>query len=304
MSVSYEYYKIFYHVAKCKSFNKAAAALFNSQPNITRAINNLERELDCKLFIRSHKGVELTPEGKELYQHVSVAHHQIELAENMLTTIHDFKSGSVSIGMSFDVSEIFIHDKLLPVVEAFHRDYPDIHLQTTLDTTSNIVADMSNNTYDIAFVTDEVNFHTYPDEQTLVEFRDLVVVGRKFSELCSKKVSFEELSAYPIISLWSQTETYETYKRFFEKNNATFAPQLELASKELVKIFAEGDFGVAFLSPKTVAGSIRNKKLFKIELEKDTPVRCSKILASEKGKRNRAAMKLRDEFAKISVHII
>ena len=56
MSVSYEYYKIFYYVGKYHSFNKAASVLMNSQPNITRAMNNLESELDCKLFFRSHKG--------------------------------------------------------------------------------------------------------------------------------------------------------------------------------------------------------------------------------------------------------
>ena len=50
MSVSYDYYRIFYYVAKYGSFTRAASILMNSQPNITRTIANLEKELDCRLF--------------------------------------------------------------------------------------------------------------------------------------------------------------------------------------------------------------------------------------------------------------
>ena len=45
MNINYEYYRVFYHVAKLRSFTQAAEALLNSQPNITRTIRNLEREL-------------------------------------------------------------------------------------------------------------------------------------------------------------------------------------------------------------------------------------------------------------------
>ncbi len=54
----------YYYVAQYQSFTKAAEMLRNNQPNITRYINNLESELGCKLFIRSNRGVKLTPEGE------------------------------------------------------------------------------------------------------------------------------------------------------------------------------------------------------------------------------------------------
>ena len=34
----------------------------SNQPNVTRAIHNLESQLGCRLFIRSNRGAELTPE--------------------------------------------------------------------------------------------------------------------------------------------------------------------------------------------------------------------------------------------------
>ena len=41
LPVPYDYYRIFYYVAQHKSFTKAAEALDNNQPNITRCMNNL-----------------------------------------------------------------------------------------------------------------------------------------------------------------------------------------------------------------------------------------------------------------------
>ena len=55
MDVNFEYYKIFYYVAKHNSFTKAAQVLGNSQPNITRAMNCLEQEVHCTLFIRNSR---------------------------------------------------------------------------------------------------------------------------------------------------------------------------------------------------------------------------------------------------------
>ena len=44
MNISYDYYRVFYYVAKYKSFTGAAGALLNNQPNITRMIKKLEEE--------------------------------------------------------------------------------------------------------------------------------------------------------------------------------------------------------------------------------------------------------------------
>ena len=79
--ITYDYYRIFYYVAQYKSFTKAARALHNNQPNITRCMNNLEQELKCTLFLRSNKGIALTPEGRQLYEHVALAFEQLSIGE-------------------------------------------------------------------------------------------------------------------------------------------------------------------------------------------------------------------------------
>ena len=77
MRISYDYYRIFYYVARYGSFSKAAEALLCGQPNITKTINNLEAQLGCKLFLRSNKGVTLTPEGEKLFEHAEIAFERL-----------------------------------------------------------------------------------------------------------------------------------------------------------------------------------------------------------------------------------
>ena len=60
MNVNFEYYKIFYYVAKYGNISQAAKMLMNNQPNLTRSIKNLEGELGCTLFVRSNRGMKLT----------------------------------------------------------------------------------------------------------------------------------------------------------------------------------------------------------------------------------------------------
>ena len=58
----------FVQVADCGSFNKAAEALYLSSTAVIKQINLLERDLDLRLFLRTHRGLQLTKAGQSLYQ--------------------------------------------------------------------------------------------------------------------------------------------------------------------------------------------------------------------------------------------
>lgn len=53
----------FLKVAELGSFNKAADALYITPPAVTKQINLLEEDLGVTLFVRSHRGLKLTPAG-------------------------------------------------------------------------------------------------------------------------------------------------------------------------------------------------------------------------------------------------
>lgn len=69
-----------------KSLNKAAEFLYTSQPNVSKVLKNLEKELDAEILIRSAKGITLTSFGEQLYEYaksiVKSSEIVYELAKN------------------------------------------------------------------------------------------------------------------------------------------------------------------------------------------------------------------------------
>ena len=61
-------YEIFDAVARQGSFNKAAERLYISPPAVIKQINLLEESLDLQLFVRTHRGLQLTSAGRSLVQ--------------------------------------------------------------------------------------------------------------------------------------------------------------------------------------------------------------------------------------------
>ena len=63
------------------SFNKASEVLYISQPSLTEAVKELEKELGISIFHRSGKGVTLTSDGAEF---ISYAHELYSQYENII----------------------------------------------------------------------------------------------------------------------------------------------------------------------------------------------------------------------------
>ena len=88
-------------------------------------MNILENELECKLFVRSNRGVTLTPEGEKLFQHVAIAYEQLSTAESELKKDKSLESGLITIGASETALRLLLLDRL----ETFHAQYPGVRLK-------------------------------------------------------------------------------------------------------------------------------------------------------------------------------
>ena len=188
MSASFEHYKIFYYVAKYKNITAAAKVLYLSQPTVSYAIQSLEKELNCPLFIRSKKGVTLTPEAKLLYKHVAKACAHIFKAEEELHAILNLTSGTLQIG----ASELALHRYLLPYLECFRHVYPDIKLTINTLSAPDAITALNAGLIDFAVIVASP-YETYPELEVteLTTFQDVVVAGSKFSFLANRERRLE-----------------------------------------------------------------------------------------------------------------
>ena len=56
-------------IARTKSISKAAENLYMAQPNLSRAVKELEEALGITIFKRTSKGITVTPEGEEFLRY-------------------------------------------------------------------------------------------------------------------------------------------------------------------------------------------------------------------------------------------
>jgi len=69
-------------VAKSRSISKASQNLFISQPSLSNALKELEKELGINIFLRTNKGIVITPEGTEFLRYARQIVEQVDLLEN------------------------------------------------------------------------------------------------------------------------------------------------------------------------------------------------------------------------------
>lgn len=141
-------YRIFYEVARCGNISRAAKELYISQPAISKAIGKLEESLGTRLFLRNSRGVQLTPEGNVLFQHVAAAFDSLSRGEKELKRIHDFHIGQLKIGVSNTLCKYV----LLPYLKGFVEKYPHVNITIESQSTAHTLEMLEARKIDIGLV--------------------------------------------------------------------------------------------------------------------------------------------------------
>lgn len=270
MYISYDYYRIFYYVAKFGSFTKAAEKLMSNQPNLSRAVKTLETELNCILFVRSNKGVTLTTDGQKLYEHISVAVEQIQTAEEEISLNKELRKGTITIG----ASEIALRCFLLPILNRFRKLYPSIGLKVSNHSTPQAISFLKKDAVDFSVVTTPVEISKELKSEKLKDFYEVAVCGSAFASLARQRnISLKQLSDYPLISLEKQTKTYEFLSQYFFKNGVHFAPDVEVATAEQILPMVKHNLGIGFVPDEFLMNESDCKEVLKLDIKEPLPSR-------------------------------
>lgn len=269
MNISYDYYRIFYFVANCKNITLAAKALYLSQPNVTRTMKLLEQELGCPLFLRSRRGITLTPEGELLLSHVAPAVEHIEAAQRELTLERELRQGSVSIG----ASEVALRCLLLPVLKAFREQYPGIRVRVSNHSTPQAVRALREGMVDLAVVTTPVELPPDMELIPLREIREVPICAGSYAEALREPVTLAALSHYPLISLGSETMTYRLYSQWFSQNGLPFHPDVEAATADQILPMVKNYLGIGFVPEEFLADDGETGAVARLTLTTPVPSR-------------------------------
>ena len=146
--VTLDLYRVFVQVAREGSFSAAARSLYLSQPAVSQAILHLERQLKATLFLRSVRGVTLTPEGALLFEHASAALDTLEAGQRKLETLHRLEAGALRVGAGDTATRYY----LLPRLSRFSSRFPGLSLSVRNGTTGELLEYLRQGTIDLALI--------------------------------------------------------------------------------------------------------------------------------------------------------
>ena len=287
MYVDWEYYKIFYYVAKYQNFTKAARVLGNNQPNITHSMNRLESQLNCVLFIRSNRGVTLTPEGEMLYSRIASAAVQIQDAEEELSASATLEHGTISISATETALNIYLSKKL----RDFHTEYPGIRLRISNHSTPQAVQAVKNGEVDFAIVSTPAEVEPGLKMVELKSFYEVLVGGKTFTALASQNLSLKELTNYPLISLSDESMTRSFYRQLFLDHDAELKPDTEAATTDQMLTLVKSELGLAFVPEPMAREPLQRGEIVQLHLQEIIPSRSICLVYDHHRPLNTAARK-------------
>lgn len=194
------YLKYAVEIASCGSLNKAAEKLYVGQPNLSRALKELEASLGVSIFERSAKGMIITPDGEIFLKYAQNILSQVDAVEHIFKdSTTKKKRFTVSGPRSSYISEAFTgFSKRLAEEERFEAFYKETNSMKTLrnvlqdDFKLGIVryAEAFDHYYKDAFDEKELCY------ELITEFRYVLIMG-KDSPLAKKdSLTYADLADY------------------------------------------------------------------------------------------------------------
>lgn len=269
MNISFEYYRIFYVVAKYGNITKAADELMISQPAISKCIKHLEEQLGGQLFVRTKRGVVLTEEGKEFYKYIKHAIEYINNAESKFSEMIHLETGTIRIGSSTTLTKKF----LVPYLEKFHKMYPNIKIEIETHMSGELLNRLRQGLLDLVIL--NLPYHDDNDIELVKvkEIQDCFIVGEAYKDLVGKNLTLEDISKYPLVFQAHGSTTRRFLDEFALENGIVFKPDLDLAGFSLVLEFTEIGFGVGYATIDYIKDELESEKLYKLNVSPEIPKR-------------------------------
>ena len=242
MNVNLELYRIFYIVAKHKHMTKASEELMISQPAISQSIKKLEDQLGGILFIRSNKGMELTEEGKMLFEYIKGSLDLIRTAENKFTHFKELTQGEIKVGISASLTKAVLLDAL----KSFHEDYPNITINITNELTKNLIADLQKGKLDFVIFNESDVRESNVALKELTKLKPVFIYNPKYHDFPKKAFKLSELNNIPLILQNKESNSRQYLDAFMVQNTVDLKPTLEVVSQDLIIEFANIGLGVGY----------------------------------------------------------
>jgi len=253
--------RIFAAVAEHRSFSRAAKALFVSQPAVSKAVRQLEHQLDLALMergagARGARGVRLTESGQALFEHARGIFALERAATEEVRARVGLKRGRLSVGASTTIAGYW----LPPYAAQFARQLPGAKLQIRVGNTQTVAAALIDCEIDLALVEGQVSdariaaTHWRDDELQIIAAPDAALARRR-------RPTPQELNAQVWLVRELGSGTREVTDLVMRAQGIQTERTIEFGSNEGIARAVAAGLGMAILPARVVRELVRAGEL-------------------------------------------
>ncbi|MGL5694438.1 MAG: LysR family transcriptional regulator [Peptostreptococcaceae bacterium] len=246
--------EIFVSVVKCGKMSEASKQLHISQPTISQAINELEKEYDVLLFNRLSKKLYLTDAGRQL---LNYAQSILSLCNEMNKTMFDWSNHkAITLGATMTVGKCVLVD----IIKKFEEAYPGIKIQVTIDNTETIEQLLLDSKIDIALVEGTIKSNELiinpiiPDSLVLVCHQDHTLANRNY-------VHINELSNYSFILREKGSGTREVFESHLSRNHVDINVKWNCHGSDSIVEAVLANQGITVISKRLIESYVESGHL-------------------------------------------
>lgn len=267
--ISFDYYRVFCCAARLGSFTRAAEDLMTSQSSVSHTMAALERQLGCRLFLRTGRGIALTAEGRRLYEVAAAGCEQLRRAEAEITDTVNLDSGVVYLGATETAMRCF----LIGALGRFHQQYPGIKFRITNDSSGQAVEALRAGAVDLTVAPTPLELSHPLSQRPLRRFQDILVAGPQFAALGRRTLSLGELRDYPLICLARGTTTRNFVEDLYRRHGLTLTADIEPATSDLVLPLVRENLGLGFVPDILAREALESGEVLALRLQEAIPPR-------------------------------
>ncbi len=251
----------FVAVGRERSFTRAAKSLSTSQPSVSASIQQLEANLNQRLFDRTTKELHLTKQGEAYLPTIERLLADLELTMEELRTSASGNAGSIAISVLPSVAA-----NVLPAtITEFSRTNPGVRILLRDDNTTGVHECVRRGEVDLGVAgnikdTEELVF------QRLITDQVGVVVHASHSLAAETgPLDWQDLAGFPFITLASDTGIRPLLDTLKDVPSNVASPRTEVSNIATVLALLRANFGIAAL-PQMAVHSEQNDLVFRVLL--------------------------------------
>lgn len=267
-----------YFAAVCQygSISKSAEALHLSQPSISMAIKDLEKEFGVALFSREKKQLKISPEGMYFHERVKDILGQIDSLVVQMTDMGSHKN-RLCLGIpSFTGMLLFSM-----LMEGFQRENPDIRFEVKQCSSSVAFKMLDDGSCDAAIIVEPDSFPENVEKHLVLSSEFVYCVHSEHRLAKEKEVTPGDICHEPLILNQEESFMTKQIKKLFYDEGLVPDIMLYAVQLPLIKEFVTSGKAATFLS-KELAESIPG--IVAIPVKGKVPVSFSLVWKKDRSK--------------------